>query len=152
MRSQAPSQAQFAAETILQHAPEAFDAALGLRALRRRESNIELFESATELGGLAMASGLFVDGPVVIIAHKDAAAIAAESQENSEAAQQAVQQAEIALGGFREEEFGGEDFARGIVPQAQGNEMWAATFQPSVGRAVSCTSSPSRAERNRLWR
>jgi hypothetical protein len=37
---------------------------------------------------------------VFIVAHKDAAAIAVESEGNPEAAQQAVQQAEIALGGY----------------------------------------------------
>jgi len=44
-------QPQFAGEAILQHAPEALDAAFGLRAVGGDEGGAELFEGAAELGG-----------------------------------------------------------------------------------------------------
>src|SRR6266705_506243 len=132
-------QAQFAGETILQHAPEALDAPFGLRALRGDEGDAELLESASELSGLALAGELFIDGPVLIIAHKDAAAIAVESEGNTKAAQEALQQAEIALGSFRGEELSGKDFAGSIILHAQSGEQ---TFEPSVGRAVQLHEFP----------
>jgi hypothetical protein len=45
------SQAEFTGEAILQHAPEAFDAALGLRTAGGDEGDAELFQGAAELGG-----------------------------------------------------------------------------------------------------
>jgi hypothetical protein len=48
-------QTKFAGEAILQHAPEALDAAFGLRSLCGDEGDAELFQSATELSGLALA-------------------------------------------------------------------------------------------------
>ncbi len=73
-------QPQLAAETILEHAPETLDAAFGLRAASRNESNAELLQGATELGGLASSGELFFDGPVVIVADEDTAAISVKSQ------------------------------------------------------------------------
>ena len=60
-RSQGLGQAKFAGEAILQHAPEALDAAFGLRTLRGDEGDAELLQSATELSGLALAGELFVE-------------------------------------------------------------------------------------------
>ena len=59
-------QAEFAGEAILKHAPEAFDAAFGLRGLRGDEGDAELLEGATELRGLALAGELFVERPVLV--------------------------------------------------------------------------------------
>lgn len=129
-------QAQLTGEAILQHAPETFDAALGLRRLRRDEGNAELIESATKLGGLALAGELFVQRPVVVVASEDAAAVAVEGHRDPEATQETLEQVEIALGGFREEELSGQDFAGGVVLQAQSSEPRAAALEPVVGRAV----------------
>jgi hypothetical protein len=63
-------QAQFAGEAILQDAPEAFDAALGLRTIGSDEGDAELFQGTAELRGLAFSSELFVDGPVVVVGTK----------------------------------------------------------------------------------
>ena len=88
------------------------------------------------MSGLALAGELFVERPVLVVAHKDAAAIAVESERNPKAAQEALQQAEIAWGSFREEELSGEDFAGSIILHAQSGEQGAATFEPIMGRAV----------------
>src|SRR5579863_4813422 len=129
-------QAEFAGEAVLQHAPEALDAAFGLGALCGDEGDAELLESAAELSGLTLAGELFVDGPVIVIAGEDAAAIAIEGDGDAIAAQEALEQAKIALGGFREEELGGEDFAGGIILHAQDGEPRTAALEPIVGRAV----------------
>ena len=116
--------------------PEAFDAAFGLWALCGDEGDAELLESATELSGLALASELFIQRPVIVIAGEDAAAIAIEGDGNAVAAQEALEKVEIALGGFRWEELSGEDFAGSIILHAQGGEPRAAPFEPVVGRAI----------------
>ena len=61
-------QTEFAAEAILQHTPEAFDATFGLRTAGSDEGDAELFEGVTELSGIALAGELFGDGPGVVIA------------------------------------------------------------------------------------
>ncbi len=72
------SQAEFAAQAILQHAPEAFDAAFGLWAVGGDEGDAELIQGAAELGGLAFSGELFFHRPDVIVADEDAAVIAVE--------------------------------------------------------------------------
>ena len=92
---------------------------------------------------------------MVIVAHEDAAAIAVESDGDAEAAQQALEQAKIAFGGFGGEELGGEDFAGGIVRQTQNGQVWATTFEPVVRGAIelqeftiaSDTRAPRRGDR-----
>src|SRR6266852_6358795 len=113
---------EFAAQAILEHTPETFDAAFGLRRLRGDEGDAEFGEGAAELGRLALAGEFFFERPVGMVANEDAAAVAVESGRDTEATEQALEQAEIAFGGFRKEELGGEDFAGGIVLHAQRGE------------------------------
>ena len=129
-------QAEFAGEAILEHAPETFDAAVGLRALSGDKGYAELIESAAELSGLAFSGELFIDGPVVIVANEDAAAIAIEGEGNPEAVKQALEQVKIAFGGFGEEELSGEDFTSSVVLHAQSREGGAAAFEPVVRGAI----------------
>jgi hypothetical protein len=58
-------------------------------------------ECATELSGLALAGELFIERPVIVVA-EGAAAIAVECDGHAVAAQEAFEQAEIALGGSEE--------------------------------------------------
>src|SRR5713226_6555268 len=129
-------QAQFAGEAILQHTPEALDAAFGLRRLRSDEGDAEFGERAAELRGLAAAGELLFDRPVGVVTHEDAAAVSVQGQGEAKAAQQAVQQVQIACGGFGEEELGSEDFAVGVILHAESGEERAAAFQPVVRTAV----------------
>ncbi len=130
------SKAEFTAQAILQHAPEAFDAAFSLGAMSGDEGDAELFQGAAELGRLAFASELFIDGPVVVVADEDAAVIAVKSERHAVTAQQLFQQAEIAESGFRGEELSRQDFASGIVLHAESGEQRAAAFEPVVRAAV----------------
>ena len=134
--------AEFAAQAILKNTPEAFDAAFGLRRLRGDESDAELLQGPAELRGLAPASEFFFHRPVIVMVHEDAAAISVEGGGNAEAAEQALQQAEIACGRFRREELSGEDFAGGIVLHAQSGEARTAPFQPVVRAAVELHEFP----------
>src|SRR6266852_537749 len=129
-------EAQFAGEAILQHAPEALDAAFSLRAVGGDEGNAELFQGAAELGGLAFSSELFVDGPVVVVTDEDAAVIAVKSQRHAVAAEHLFKQAEIAESGLRGKELSGQDFPGGVVLHAESGELRAATFEPVVRAAV----------------
>ena len=135
-------QAKFAGEAVLEHAPEAFDAAFGLRTAGGDEGDAELFQGAAELGRLAFAGELFFDGPEVVVAHEDAAVIAVESQRCAMAAQELAEQGEIAGGAFGGKELSGQDFSRGVVLQAEGGQARAAAFQPVVGRAVELHQFP----------
>ncbi len=130
------SEAEFAAQTILEHAPEAFDATFGLRTASGDEGDAELLESASELGGLTFSGELFFHRPEVVVAYEDAAVIAIEGERDTAVTQQLAEQGEIAGGGFGGEELSGEDFPGGIVLQAEGSEARAAAFEPIVGRAI----------------
>jgi hypothetical protein len=110
--------------------------ALGLGTAGGDEGDAELFESATELGGIAFSGELFFDGPEVVVTHKDAAVIAVEGERDTAGAQELTEQGEIAGGGFGGEELGGEDFSGGIVLQAEGGEARAAAFEPIMGGAI----------------
>ena len=130
------SQAKFAGEAILKSAPEALDAAFGLGTLGGDVGDAELIQGAAELCGLAVTGELFFHRPVMVVANEDAVAVAVEAEGNAEAAQQAVEQAEIAARVFGGKEFGDENFAGGIVEEAQSGKLRAAIFQPVVRRAV----------------
>ena len=130
------SQTQFAGEAILKSAPETFDAAFGLRTLRSDVSDAELIESAAELSGLAAAGELFFHRPVIIVANEDAVAIAVETDGYAEAAQQALEQAEIAARVFGGKEFGDQDFAGGVVQESEQGKLRAAIFQPAMQTGV----------------
>ena len=129
-------QTEFAGETILQHAPETFDAAFGLRAVGGDEGDAELIQGAAELSGLAFSGELFLDSPVIVVAEEDATAIAIESEGKAVTAEQLAKQAEIAESSFRGEELGGEDFAGGVVLHAESGEQGAAAFEPVMRRTV----------------
>jgi hypothetical protein len=100
------------------------------------ESDAEIVQGATKLCGLPFAGELLLERPAVIVADEDAAVIAVEGGGHAEAAQQQLQQAEIAFRGFREEELRGDNFAAGIVLHAQSGEARATSFEPVVWATV----------------
>ncbi len=114
------SQTEFAAQAILKHAPEAFDAAFGLRTAGGDESDAELFEGTAELGGLTFSGEFFFDGPEVVVAHEDAAVIAVEGEGSAVAAQQLAQQARDSHVRFRKERTERRGFFRWHRPAGRG--------------------------------
>src|SRR6516225_6457215 len=125
-------EAQFAAQTILQHTPEAFDAPFRLWGLRGDEGNPQLLQSAAELRGLPLASEFLFERPEVVMADEDATAVSIEGRGHTETAEEVLQEVEIALGGFRGVELSRENFTAGIVLHAQSREARAAAFEPVV--------------------
>ena len=77
------SQAEFAGETILEHAPESFDAALGLRSAGGDEGDAQLLQGAAELRGLTFAGELFFHRPEVVVANEDAAVVAVKGERSA---------------------------------------------------------------------
>jgi hypothetical protein len=130
------SQAKFAGKAILKGAPQALDAALGLWAAGGDIGDAELIEGAAELGGLAASGELFFNRPVIVVADKDAVAVAVEAEGDAVAAQQAAEQAKVAMGVFGGEELGHEDFAGGVVEEAEQGKLRAAVFEPVVEAGV----------------
>src|SRR5712692_8747236 len=129
-------EAEFAGEAILEGAPQALDAALGLWAVGGDVGDTELAERAAELRGLAAAGELFFHRPVLVVADEDAVAIAVEAERDAVAAQQAAAQAKVAAGVFGGEELGHGDVAGGVVEEAEQGELRAAVFEPVVQAAV----------------
>jgi hypothetical protein len=129
-------QTQFTGETILESAPEAFDASFGLRTSGRDVGDAELFQSAAELRGLAATGELFFHRPVIVIANEDAVAIPVETERDAEAAEQAPEQAKITVRIFGREEFGDENFAGGVVQKAEQGKLWTAIFEPAMKAGV----------------
>ena len=152
--SHAPGQTELADQTILQHAPEAFDAAFGLgRSCAAMKVMPSWARVRPNCLAPASAGEFFFDGPVVIVAHEDAAAIAVEGQGDTEAREQAAEQVEIALGGF----CGKELKRRGFCRWRRLENLRAVSWGPrpssqSWGLPSSKTISPGRAERTRRWR
>src|ERR1700675_4996083 len=129
-------QAEFAGEAILKGAPEAFDAALGLGTVGGDVGDAELLQGATKLCGFAAAGELFIDRPVIVVANEDAVAIAIETEGYAEAAQQAVEQAEIAARVFGGEKFGDQDVAGGVGQETEQGKLRAAIFEPAMEAGV----------------
>ncbi len=65
------AQAQFAAQAILQGAPEAFDAAVGFGRAGREVADTEIVQDAAEVGGVLGAPELFGEAPVRVMADED---------------------------------------------------------------------------------
>src|SRR6267154_3541268 len=130
------SETQFAAQAILEYAPEAFDAAFGLGTASGDEGDAELLQRTSELGGLTFSGELFFHRPEVVVANEDAAVIAIEGEWGPTVTQQLAEQGEIAGGGIGGKELSGQDFTGGIILQAEGGEARAAAFEPIVGRAI----------------
>src|ERR1700676_2456693 len=129
-------EAEFTGKAILKSAPQALDAALGLRAVGRNVSDAELRKSATKLGRLAFPRELFFDRPVVVVTHEDSVLVPIETEGDAVAAQQAAQQVEIPAGIFRGKELGNGNLARGVVKEAEESELWAAIFEPAMKAAI----------------
>ena len=130
------SQPQFAGEAILKGAPEAFDAAFGLRRAGGDVGDAELLERTAELSRLAFARELFFDGPVIVVADENAVAIAVKAEGDAAAAQQAAEQAKIAARIFGGKKFGGQDLASGVVEKAEQGELRTALFEPGVQAGI----------------
>ena len=136
-RSQALGEAEFADQAVLAGAPGALDAAFGLGRVGGDLLDAEFFQSAAQMGGALFSGELFGEGPVGIVALKDAVAVAVEAEGHAVGGDHGVQSAEIAESVFRFElEVGGEDLAGGVILKADEGEFGAAAFEPIMAAGV----------------
>src|SRR5713101_1765632 len=77
-------------QPVLKAAPQAFDAPFGLGGLSGDEGDAQLLQRAAELCGLAAAAQFLFPGPVLVVAHEDAAVVAVEAERDAVAPQNAV--------------------------------------------------------------
>src|SRR5229473_2671528 len=129
-------EAEFTGKAVLKSAPQALDAALGLRAVGRNVGDAELRKSATKLGRLAFPRKLFFDRPVVVVTHEDSVLVPIETEGDAVAAQQVAQQVEIPASIFRGKELSNGNLAGGVVQEAEEGELWAAIFEPAMKAAI----------------
>ena len=111
-----------------------------------------LSEGAAGLSGLVLAGELFVERPVVVVASKDATTMAVEGNGNAIAAQEALEQVEIALGGFRGEKLRSEDFTGSVILHAESGEQRPAALEPIVRRTVELDELALAGRARRRWR
>src|SRR5450755_1163980 len=128
---------EFADQAILAGAPGALDAAFGLGRVGRDLLDAEFFQSPSQLGGRLFTGELFGQGPVGIVALKDAVAIAIEAEGDAVSADHGLHRAHIAerVFGF-ELKVGGEDLAGGVILKADEGELGAAAFEPIMATGV----------------
>ena len=89
---------------------------------------------------------------MIVVANEDAVAIAVETEGYAKAAQQAVEQAEIAARIFGGEEFGDQNFACGVVEKSEQGKLRAAIFQPAVQAGVEQQHFAFASRGRRRWR
>jgi len=128
---------EFAAQTILASAPEAFDASFGLGRVGGDLLDAEFLKGAAALGWQLLTGEFFGDAPVGIVALEDAMAIAVEAEGHAVGGDELTQQLEVADGvlGF-ELEMGGGDSTGGVVLQSQQGEARPAAFEPVMATSV----------------
>ena len=129
-------EAEFTGKAVLKSAPQALDAALGLRAVGRNVGDAELRKSATKLGRLAFPRKLFFDRPVVVVTHEDSVLVPIETEGDAVAAQQVAQQVEIPASILRGKELSNGNLAGGVVQEAEEGELWSAIFEPAMKAAI----------------
>ena len=86
---------------------------------------------------------------MIVVADEDAVAVAVEAERNTVAAQHATEQAKIAARIFGGEEFGHQNFASGVVKEAEQGKLRAMLFEPGCRLASRSNISASRARARR---
>ena len=131
------AQAEFDDEAILQGAPEALDAALGLRRAGGDEADAEVPQDPAEVRGVLGALELFLERPVGVVADEDAEAIAVEGQRAGRRwCASVLEHGDVAVQVLGGTEVQGEDGAGGVVDGAEEGHGGPAVFEPGEGTAV----------------
>ncbi len=130
-------QAQFAHQTVLEGAPQALDAALGLRRTGHDDFDAQFLKRATHLGRQLFSGQLLFQRPMVIVALQSGMLVTIQSQGNARSCHQRAQQVQIAGAVFvLELEVRGGYLAGGVVDQSQQRQLRPAPFQPIVAGAI----------------
>src|SRR3989304_3035455 len=136
--------AEFAAQAILEDAPEALNAALRLRGRRGNPADAQLLERAAELRGrLAQAAQLLGDGrerPRITVENTMAGAI--EGDGAAVSADQVSQDREVSERVFCLAEEGRRDVVGGVIDAPVKDEARAATLAPVLVTRVELHEQP----------
>src|SRR6202049_1067216 len=131
------SEAELTDQAVLAGAPDALDAAFGLGRVGGDLLDAEFLQSPSQMGGALFTRELFGQGPVGIVALKDAVAIAVQAKGDAVSGDHGAQSAEIAESVFRFElEVSGEDPAGGVILKADEGELGAAALEPIMTAGV----------------
>jgi len=136
LKSGERAQAQFADEAVLQGAPEAFDAALGLRRLSGDEPDAEILEHAPEMGRVLLAAQLFGERPVAIVAPEEIEAIAVERHGDPIVPARLPEHGGVAVEIFGRAKPEGERDGGGIVDEPMQGGRRPAVLEPGEGAGV----------------
>jgi len=126
------AQAQFAAQAILQGAPEAFDAAVGFGRAGREVADTEIVQDAAEVGGVLGAPELFGEAPVRVMADEDVDAIAVEGEGPPILGEHLLEDDGVAVQVLGRAEVQGEHGTGGIIDGAVQGHGGAAGLEPGV--------------------
>jgi hypothetical protein len=131
-----PLEAQLDDEAVLQGAPEALDAALGLGRAGGDEPDGEVLEDRAEVGRVLAALEFFRERPVGVVADEDAEAIAVEGQGQAVGEADLLEHRRVAMQILGRPEVEGQDGARGVVDRAVEGHRGAPVFEPGMRAAV----------------
>jgi len=126
------AEAHFGGEAVVEGSPEALDAALGLRGSGGDVGDGELFEGLAELGGSLPAGELFFHGPVIVIAHEGAEAVAVEFQGQARSREHLAEGHGVSVEILVRAKGEGHDGAGGVVLGGEGGEPGAVLAEPGV--------------------
>lgn len=132
-----PSKPEFGNESILKGAPEAFDAAAGLRGVGEEEPDTEFIKSPSDLRGFGFTLELFFEGQILFVRDEDGVAIGVGGDRETMGASHALEDREVTCGIFLVAKGGGNDFGGGIVYNPEEAEARPASFEPIVSAAIS---------------
>jgi hypothetical protein len=123
-------------EAVLEGAPQALDAALGLRAGGTDVADAELVEGLAELGGALAAGELFLKGPVGVVADEDVGAVAVEGAGQSVAGEDVEEELGVAMEVLLVTEDESQDGVGGVVDHAVQAEDGGLGAPPAALAAV----------------
>ena len=118
-------QAQLGDQTILERAPEAFDASLGLRRAGGDRADAQIDQHPTELRRICGTRKLLLERPAIVrIALEDAVPIVIERIGDAVRREHVAEQEEVAMGILLRAEDRAHDGAGGIVDGRQQRAAW----------------------------
>ncbi len=136
------AEAQFAAQAILQGAPEAFDAAFGFGRASLEVADAEVVQDAAEVGGVLSAPQLFGEAPVRVITDEEVDAIAVDGEGPPILGEHLLEDGGIAVQVLGGAEVQGEDRTGGIIDGAVQGHGGAPGLKPGKGAGVDLDQLP----------
>jgi hypothetical protein len=136
------AQPQFDDKTVLERLPQAFDAALGLRAEGWDVGDAKLLEGVAERSGFLTPLELFFHRPVLVVSFEDARAVTIHALGQSIDSERVAQDEAIAMEILVRAEDKAEDLSGGIVEGAHEIDSLPTILEPRERGAVDQNHGP----------